>query len=143
MPPVKSLDKISEKWARVAAVSQPDYIDGIRNPRADWAQQTAAAAPNYNAGVQKAIQEKRFEKGVTSAGTNKWQERSLAVGPDRWLQGINLSKNAYENGFAPFRQVIERIVLPKRGAKGDPKNIQRVAILAEALHKEKLDQLSK
>ncbi|KKM89624.1 hypothetical protein LCGC14_1246850 [marine sediment metagenome] len=142
MPPVKSLDKISEKWARVAAVSQPDYVDGIQNPRADWAQQTVAAAANYNSGVQKAIQEKRFEKGVTSAGTSKWQERSLAVGPDRWLQGITLSRNAYETGFAPFRQVIERVVLPPRGPKGDPKNIQRVAVLADALHKEKLARLS-
>ncbi|KKM90352.1 hypothetical protein LCGC14_1239470 [marine sediment metagenome] len=141
MPAVKSLDKISEKWARVASVSQPDYIDGIQNPRADWAQQTAAAAGNYNSAVTKAIQEKRFEKGVTKAGTPKWQERSLAVGPDRWLQGIQLSKNAYETGFAPFRQVIINTTLPPRGAKGDPKNIQRVAVLADALHKEKLARL--
>lgn len=138
MPPVKSLDRISEKWARVVAVSQPDYEAGVQNPRADWAAKTAAAEPNYNAGVQKAISEKRFAKGVNTAGTSKWQQRTLLVGPARWLQGVQVSRTQYERGFEPYRKVIENVTLPPRGPKGDPKNIQRVAAVADALHKEKL-----
>lgn len=141
MPAVKSLDRISEKWARVVQVSQPDYEAGVRNPRADWAAQTAAAAPNFAAGVQKAITEKRFERGVTSAGTARWQERSLLVGPGRWLEGVQVSRNQYERGFEPYRQVIENVTLPARGPKGDPKNIQRVAAIAKALHDEKLKRI--
>ena len=142
MPAVKSLDRISEKWARVVSISQPDYEAGIRNPKTDWAQATASAAQNYNQGVQKAVQEKRFEKGVKKAGTEKWQARSLEVGPGRWLEGVQVSRDQYERGFAPFRTVIENVTLPARGPKGDPKNIQRVAVLASALHAEKLKRLA-
>lgn len=141
MPPVKSLDRISEKWARVVAVSQADYEDGIRSPRTDWAAATSAAAVNYNAGVQKAIQEKRFERGVKSAGSARWQERALLVGPGRWLEGVQVSRDRYESGFEPYRRVIETVTLPPRGPKGDPKNIQRVAVIADALHKEKLKRI--
>lgn len=138
MPPVKSLDRISEKWARVVEVSQPDYEAGIQNPRKDWAEQALAAESNYAAGVQRSISEKRFGKGVRAAGTDKWRERALTVGPERWLQGVRVSRNNYETGFAPYREAIIRTTLPPRGPKGDPKNIQRVAAIAKALHDEKL-----
>lgn len=140
MPPVKGLDRISEKWARVSQASQPDYEAGIRNPRTDWAKATAAASENYKMGVQQAINQNRFAKGVEKAGSAKWQENSISKGPARWAEGINLSRNQYEKGFAPYREVIERTTLPPRGPKGDPKNIQRVAVIADALHKKKLSE---
>jgi len=138
MPAVKPLDRISAKWRRVASVSQPEYEAGIANPRSDWKTATIKATPAYEAGVQAAIQQKRFQAGVEAAGTSKWQRNALEKGPARWAEGINLSGDAFEAGFAPFRAVIERTVLPPRGPKGSPQNIQRVAVIANALHKEKM-----
>lgn len=138
MPPIKSLDKISAKWARVSGLSQESYREGIENPATDWAKATAAAEDNYNKGVTQAIAQKRFGKGVLKAGTSKWQTNALAKGPDRWGQGIRLSENAYQDGFEPFRKVILDTVLPPRGPKGDPKNIERVRVMADALHKKRL-----
>jgi hypothetical protein len=140
MPAVKSLARISGKWARVASVSQTEYEEGVRNPRSDWAEKTRAAEGNYERGVTQAIQRKSFGKGVAKAGTAKWQERTLTKGPSRWSEGIQQSKAAFEAGFAPYAEVIKRTNLPPRGPKGDPKNIQRVAVLAEALHAEKLSR---
>ncbi len=140
MPNVKSLDRISGKWARVAAVSQTEFEEGVRNPRSDWAEKTRAAEGNYERGVQAGISRKSFGKGVAKAGTAKWQERTLTKGPARWSEGIQQSRGAFEAGFAPFREVIQRTTLPPRGPKGDPKNIQRVAVLADALHQEKLSR---
>jgi len=140
MPAVKSLDRISAKWARVAGTSQEDYILGIQNPRRDWQKATADAEAIWERGIAQAVQRKSFGKGVNKAGTAKWQERALTLGPARWTEGINASLAAYEKGFSPFREVIIRTNLPPRGPKGDPKNIQRVAILADALHKEKLSR---
>jgi hypothetical protein len=141
MPPVKSLDRISEKWTRVVAVSGPDYQAGVQEPRTDWKAATVAAAAVHTAATQKALAEKRFEKGVAAAGTKKWQDRTLSVGVNRWTEGVSLSRSAYENGFAPYRAVIESVKLPDRGAKGDPKNINRVAAIANALHAEKLKRV--
>jgi len=138
MPPVKSLNKISEKWARQAQSATPSYEDGVRNPRRDWGSATAEANDAYKKGIQQSIAQDRFLKGVKAAGTAKWQENTLAKGPGRWADGISKSTGAYETGFKPYRDVIERTQLPKRGAKGDPANINRVAVMAKALHDTKI-----
>ena len=137
MPAIKSLDRISKKWARVAAVSQENYTEGINNPRADWKTQTLAAEKNYDAAIQKAISQKRFGKGVSAAGTEKWKRNALEKGPARWSQGIAVSTDAFEKGFAPYAEVIKNTTLPARGPKGDPANINRVAVMAKALHDKK------
>jgi hypothetical protein len=138
MPTVKALDKISSKWARVCQSSQSAYEDGVRNPRGDWAENTAKAAQAYASGVQAAVSSGRFQKGVANAGTSKWQANAIAKGPGRWAEGVRLAQDAYERGFAPYRTVLEGLTLPARGPVGDPGNINRVKVVAEALHKERL-----
>lgn len=138
MPPVKGLSRISEKWRRQAETSQTEYEEGIRNPRADWADRTTAANANWKAGIQAAVQNDRFASGVKLAGTEKWARRAIELGPSRWAQGIQVSGDAYEQGFGPYRNVIERTTLPPRGPKGSPQNIRRVEAIANALHAEKM-----
>lgn len=138
MAKIKDLSRISAKWARVASASGAEYEEGVRNPRVDWKTATQAAEQNYEQGVQASIQRKAFGKGVNKAGTEKWQTNSIEKGPGRYTQGVALAQSAYEDGFAPFRTVIANTNLPARGPKGDPKNIQRVAVIAKALHDEKL-----
>lgn len=138
MPPIKSLDRISEKWLRQSAVSEASYLEGVQNPTKDWETETLAAEANFEAGIQKAITAKTFGKGVKRAGTDKWQENAIKKGPGRWREGIALSENAYSEGFAPYAEVIRALVLPPRGPKGDPKNIARVAAIAKALHDKKV-----
>jgi len=138
MANIKSLDRISGKWKRVASGAQAEYEEGVRNPRADWADQTKKAESAYEQGIQAAIGRKAFGKGVTQAGTAKWQTNAIEKGPQRFSQGVALAEQAYETGFAPYREVISRLTLPARGPKGDPKNIQRVTTVAKALHDEKL-----
>lgn len=139
MPPVKSLNRSSEKWARQSMAATPEYIAGVTDPKADWAKNTAAAEANYKAGVQAAMNRGAFGKGVNRAGTQKWQENTLKKGAPRWADGIAIARPAYEEGFAPYRTVIENTKLPERGPVGDPRNIQRVAVMALALHKKKLE----
>jgi hypothetical protein len=140
MPEVKPMDRITNNWIRRSQVSQQEYEMGVRNPRRDWADQTSKSEESYNKGVQAAIQRKAFSKGVRNAGTGKWQARTIERGPQRWSEGIAMSEGAYERGFAPYRQVIEQLTLPDRGPVGDPRNIQRVAAIAEALHNAKKRQ---
>jgi len=141
MPPIKSLDATSRKWSRVAQASTPAYEEGVRSPKADWAENTANAAGNYSAGVSAAVADGRFEKGVRAAGSTKWQRNAIAKGPQRYAQGVRLAEDAYKRGFAPYREVIANTTLPDRRPTGDPGNIERVAVLAQALHAKKLEQL--
>lgn len=134
MAGVKSLDKIREKWKRVSAGAQAEYEAGVADPRKDWASATKAAEKAYDAGVQAAIAAKRFGKGVAKAGTAKWQSMALAKGPRRWAEGIALAEDAYATAFAPYHTALGAIVYPEKGARGDPRNIDRVAIVAKTLH---------
>jgi len=134
MPKVKSAADIAEKWGRVTPERTADYEAGIRAPKKDWAASTIAAEGAYKEGVTKAAAEGRFGKGVTKAGTGTWQQKALAVGPARFSQGVMVAKPAFEKGFAPFRDAIEKTTLPPRFAKGDPRNIERVKVMAAALN---------
>lgn len=138
MAGIKPLDKIAEKWDRVASGAQAEYEEGVRNPRKDWAAATKAAEKAYDMGIAAAIAAKRFGKGVAKAGTAKWQSMAIAKGPGRWSEGIRLAKAAYTEAFAPYHTALGAISYPEKGPRGDPGNIRRVAIVAKTLHELKL-----
>lgn len=138
MAQIKSLDAIGTKWQRVTSGAQAEYEDGVKNPMKDWGKETQAANQNYKTGVQKSIANDSFLKGVTSAGTKKWQENAVSKGPARYAQGVLLAGDAYSQGFKPYRDAIQSLTLPARGPKGDPSNINRVAVIAKTLHDVKL-----
>lgn len=138
MANIKPLDRTAAKWARVSAGASNEYLEGVQNPRADWATQTKAAESNYDKGVTAAIARGAFGKGVSRAGTEKWQRNAIELGPSRYATGVQNAQSAYADGFAPYQAVIAALTLPKRGPKGSPENIQRVAVIAKALHDKKL-----
>lgn len=135
---IKSLSAISEKWGRVTPGRVEDYELGIKNPKRDWADETAAASKNWKAGIDAAAAKDLFRKGVESAGTSKWQKNALKKGPGRFSEGVYLGKDDYEKGFAPYREAISRTTLPPRFPKRDPRNLDRVRAVVEALVAEKV-----
>ncbi len=138
MVEVKSVDQIAEKWARVTPGRATDYEAGVRSPRKDWADEAASAEPAFAAGVQDAISRKAYSGGVKRAGTEKWQRKALGVGTGRYGPGVTAAEGDMKEGITPFIDEIRRTELPKRKAKGDPGNIERVKKIADALHKKKL-----
>lgn len=128
----------SDRWQSRASSSEEAYVVGISNPRRDWAKATADAEDNWKKGIQDAITAKRFAKGVNKAGSEKQKRRAVEVGATRFSQGVNLGKAAYEAGVAPYYTVIENTSLPPRYPKGDPRNIDRVKKITEALRAKKL-----
>jgi len=133
MANIRSMDAISKKWATVTPQRTGDYEDGVRNPKADWASNAAAAEDAYQAGVQAAIAERRFGKGVRAAGTEKWQKGAIEKGTQRWGPGVAMAQSAYASGFAPFRDAIERMTLPPRYHRRDPRNLNRVKAVFDTM----------
>ena len=138
MAKIKSIADISEKWNRVTPTRSMDYKEGVANPKKDWAEEAIAAEDTYKRGVIEAANQGRYGKGIANAGTKKWKDKALNLGPSRFAEGVAVAKKDYEAGFAPYRDVIESTDLPPRGPKGDPSNLQRVAVVATALHNAKL-----
>lgn len=140
MTGIKPLNAIRKKWETNASSRQASeaYKDGINSPRADWKERTVAADDARKAGLAAADERDAFVEGVEDAGTAKWKERSLKFGPTRFSQGVKETGDDYAKGFAPFHSVIAQLSLPPRGPKGSPENIERVKVIAEALHNEKI-----
>lgn len=138
MAAIKDLAAIKEKYQRVTPLRQEDYLNGVQNPKRDWAQATKAAENTYEAGVQAAITRNAFGKGVDKAGTSKWQEGAVSKGPQRFAEGVAQGADRYADGFAPYQQAISSLTLPAKFPKGDPRNIKRVSAVTEALRKKKL-----
>lgn len=130
----------AQKWKARTAAAQGDYASGVANPRRSWAQATQEAEGAYQSGVQDAISRGAFGRGVQNAGDQKYQAGVKAKGVSRFASGVTASGDAYERGFAPYRQVIEATNLPPRGRRGDPQNLERVRVMAAALNAAKQQQ---
>ena len=133
MPQVKNAADVARKWAMVTPQRSGEYEAGVRNPVRDWGQNASAANDAYKTGVTAAAQQDRFRTGVQKAGTGKWQRRAIELGAQRFGAGVTVAQPDYQAGFAPYRDVIERTQLPPRFAKRDPRNIERVRVMATAL----------
>lgn len=140
MPAVKSSAAIAKKWADVTPLRSGDYEQGVKSPRRSWEQATSEAAGNYEQGVTAAIQGGRFASGVARAGDEKWRRGAVEKGARRWGPGVQAGQADYAQGFEPYRQVIEGTNLPPRFAKGDPRNLERVRAMSQALHEAKVRQ---
>lgn len=140
MAEIRSNAEIAAKWARVTPQRTADYEAGVQQPRKDWATATGAANQAWKDGVQAAVAGDRFAKGVRTAGTSKWQEGAISKGVVRWGPGVQAGEAAYATGFQPFRDAIERVTLPPRFARRDPRNLLRVNAIVEALVKVKAAQ---
>ena len=137
MAEVKTVSRIREKWTRVTPQRTEDYKLGVQSPRRDWEKSASAAKETHKAAMIAAAAADSYGKGVTKAGTGKWQARALQKGPGRFAEGVMVGGDDYEKGFAPYRDEIEKTVLPPRFPKRDPRNIQRVSAIATALAKKK------
>ena len=135
---IKPLDQISRKWTTVTPGRANEYKAGILSPRKSWSQATQDAAENYAAGVQAALSEGRFAKGVSEAGDSAWREGATQKGVSRWPQGVSLSGPRYQQGFAPYHSVLASLNLSPGGARGDPRNYDRVREVGTALHAAKV-----
>lgn len=137
MPAIKSLARIKEKWTRVTPMRAEDYKLGVTSPRRDWAESATASKESHKAAMVTAATNDAFAKGIAKAGSEKWKTKALQKGPSRFAEGVMVGGDDYEKGFSPFRDEIEKTVLPARFPKRDPRNIQRVSAINVALAKKK------
>lgn len=135
IPPIT---EIATKWKTITPTRVADYEKGVRNPRADWATNTISAGQAWVNAMQMPSTWASWGRGVANTGTPGWQTAAIAKGIPRWGQGVTASGNKYQNAFAPYRDVIANLDLPPRGPAGSPGNLERVRIVAEALHNLKM-----
>lgn len=132
---VPSASTIAKKWARVTPERTQDYEEGVRNPLRDWETETVNAEPRYEAGIKSAMARKAFGKGVKRTGTAKQKAKTILKGIPRWPEGVRGAESDMREGMEGVVKVLEGITLPPRFETGDPRNIERVKVIQQALHK--------
>lgn len=140
MAEIKSLASIADKWTRVTPARAADYTLGVQNPKRDWGTETGAAAQNWKAGIDAAAGKDMFAKGVAKAGTKKWQDKALKKGPGRFSEGVYLAGPDYSKGFQPYHDAISRADIGPRFPRRDPRNLDRVKKIVDALVSTKVGQ---
>ena len=141
MPAVKSVVEIASKWATVTPQRAPEYEKGVKNPQRNWETNTKASNDAYKSGIQAAITQDKFAKGVVKAGQAKWAKGAIEKGVARFGPGVQVAESDYSKGFAPYRDAIEKAALPPRFARRDPRNLERVRSMVTALIAEKQKQV--
>lgn len=123
---------IAEKWARVTPGRQQDYTQGVQQAGQAWQEGVNASADNYALGVQAAIGEGSYHRGVQGKG-QKFATKSSQIGAGRWAQGVPAARADMEQGVQRTVAALRGLTLPPRGPKGAPQNMQRAAAVVEAL----------
>jgi len=131
-----SASQIGERFVKFAPARFDRFKEGIRNPGKDWATETKAAEPNYEAGIKEAMKRKAFGKAVAKVGTAKQQAKTIQ-NEDRWVDGIQGAEQTMATAMEPVVAVMEGIKLPPAYPKGDPRNYDRVRAVGTALRKAK------
>lgn len=135
---VKDATAAAQKFVTRAGAASQDYTQGVANSGNAWQTNTAAAATSYEQGVQQAIANGRFQKGVNPAAQAKLISRVASVGSTRFSTGVQAAGPSWQAGTQPYLQTIANLNLPPRGPKGSPQNTNRVTAVTEALRAKKL-----
>lgn len=135
---IPSAAVIAAKWLRVTSGRGEDYEKGVRNPQRDWKNETVAATDRYIAGLKTSFLRNAFAKGVEKVGTAKQKAKSILKGIPRWSEGVMYSEEDMRKGMEGVVNVLKALELPKRYETGDPRNLERVKVIMEALHKMKI-----
>ncbi len=135
---VKSAADAAKKFTDVTPGRQSYYEAGVKGAGDDWERNTSAAAQAYKSAVSAANIEKMFSGGVKKAGAAKYANKAGTLGAQRFSQGVQVAGTDYQNGVAPFFEVIAGETLPARAPRGSAANIQRVTQIATDLNKKRL-----
>ncbi len=102
------------------------YQSGVEGKGGEWQRGAAAAEGNYQAGIQKALAEKSFGKGVSRAGATRYDDGVRTKGVNNWPTGMQLAEDRYIEGVTPFQGLWDAALPTPRGPKGSPANLKRM-----------------
>jgi hypothetical protein len=130
---IKDTATLARKFVTRAGAASGDYKDGVSQAGQDWETNTRAAGDNYAQGVQQAIADGRFQRGVTEAGSTKFVQRASTLGAQRFAPGVAAAEADWSKGAQPYLQALAGMTLPPRRPKGDPGNMERANAVASRL----------
>lgn len=132
----------AKKFKERAKAAQTDYETGVRGAGGKWQAGAAASDEAYREGVNAAMSEGRFSKGVQKGGAaEKYQTNATKLGPRRFAEGVENAEQAYSRGVQPFISAMASTTLSNRGSRASGANIRRVQEQIDLMRRVKREQL--
>lgn len=104
----KSPEQIAAKFQRRIQGATQDYQEGVQNPSRDWAEATQAGQKRWEAGLQQAMAEGKFARGVRAAGSAKWQQNAASKGAQRFSASAQDAAASYRQKAGQVMEAAER-----------------------------------
>ena len=131
----KNASTAALKWAQRAGSAGSDYESGVMNTDKDQAARAIAAKALYQQGVTEAISRGAYEKGLQKSGKSGWQQGVQEKGVSNFSTGVMApsAQSSYASESGKYDSARNAAASAPRGPKGSPANLQRVALVANAL----------
>ena len=136
----KNASTAALKWAQRAGSASSDYEAGVMNTTKDQAGAAIAAKGLYQQGVTEAISRGAYEKGLQKSGKAGWQKGVQEKGSANFATGVMApsASSSYASESGRFDSARNAATSSPRGPKGSPANLNRVALVANALRAVKI-----
>lgn len=129
---MKSAQQSATKFVERAGAASGEYLKGAEQTSKDQAAAAIAAAPLYAAGVQQAITQGRFQKGLGKSGKQGWLAGVREKGQNRFGAGVAASSSKYATESAKYDGARGAAASLPRGLKGSDQNLGRVKAVVVA-----------
>jgi hypothetical protein len=131
---IKDTATIAQKFVSRAGAATKDYSDGVASAGGDWEAGAKNGEQNFEQGIQEAITDKRYGRGVNgSAG--KYVANATKLGSQRYAPGVQNAQAAYQTGVQPYLDKLKSLQLPPKGPRRSPQNQARANMVALELGK--------
>ena len=112
----KNISQAQENYVQSITIVPQRYQQGVEG--ADWKKGVSnpQANTNYKDGVQRAISENAWKKGVDKISNEEWKNAALTKGASSISEGMRQGQEKYATNFAPILSAINSAVssLPPR-----------------------------
>lgn len=133
--PVPSSTDVAAKWSTRTPNAAPDYKKGVEGAGGRWQSAVDDADQAYSVGVNLAVANDLFGKGVAGK-SSKYVTKASTVGSTRFGPGVQAAVADFQTGIGKVLGVIGGLTLPPRAGVGN--NMARAQMVADALHAAKL-----
>jgi hypothetical protein len=133
----KSPQQVASKWSRNLGQASQSIAEGVRGVTESPTEKAAREAQRYVDGVNRAVQDGKWQSALRGVTLEEWREKMLTKGVQRIASGAQASQSKFEKFMADFLPHVEagQRMLANM-PKGDlASNIQRMIAMTEHLAK--------
>ena len=121
-----SLQEASKRLTEAGFAFSQRYQRGTQGKGGKWVSGASAAEKNFEDGMNRALRDKSWKKGINSAGAGAYDTGVQTKGVANWPTGMSLAGPKYERKTGKFASLWTQPLSTPRGARNSPQNRKRM-----------------